>query len=334
MLKVGIIGAGLIGRKRAANLAGATLVAVADRSRERAEKLAADHGAQVEATATSLVARRDVDAVIVATTNDALASSAIAALEAGKHVLVEKPAGRRPSEIEAQRRAAEQAGRVLRVGFNHRFHPALQRAKAILAGGELGPLLYIRACYGHGGRPGYDREWRADPSSAGGGELLDQGVHLVDLCRWMGGELELVAGAAATFFWDMPVEDNGFLLLRSPDGARTAWLHASWTEWKNLFRFEIFARTGKLEIAGLGGSYGVEELRCFRMKPEMGPPDVEVQSFPGEDRSWQLEFDAFRGELDGKRTDIARAEDALRAVAIVHGVYRSEGLPWAEEEAS
>ncbi len=323
MLGVGIIGAGLIGAKRAAHLKGAQLKAVADKDAARAQALALTHHASVEDQWENLVRRKDVDIVIVATTNNAIADCAVAALEAGKHVLVEKPAGRNPSDIERQISAAERANKILRVGLNHRFHPAIQQAKKMLDQGKVGPLMYIRARYGHGGRTGYDKEWRFDPAIAGGGELLDQGVHLIDLSRWMGGEFDLKWGAAKSFFWNASVEDNGFLLLESPDHSRSAFLHASCTEWKNLFDFEIFGKTGKLEISGLGRSYGVEELKYYRMKPEMGPPDFETTSFPGVDESWQAEFDAFLKEINGQQTDIATGFDALRAMEIIHGVYKS-----------
>jgi predicted dehydrogenase len=330
VLRVGILGAGLIGGKRAAQMAGGRLVAVADQVPERARALASAHQADAEPDWAALVRRPDVDAVIVATTNDALSPCARAALEAGKHVLVEKPAGRHPADVAALLAAEKASGRVLRVGFNHRFHPALARAKELLDSGAVGPLMHIRARYGHGGRLGYDREWRADPARAGGGELLDQGVHLIDLCRWMGGELQLEGGGISTSFWKMPVEDNGFVFLKSADGARRAWLHASCTEWKNLFDFEIFGQVGKIEIFGLGRSYGTEELRVYRMKPEMGPPDTEIVQFPGEDQSWQAEWDAFLAEVSGRPTPIARASDALRAVELVHELYRREGAPWAQ----
>jgi predicted dehydrogenase len=166
---------------------------------------------------------------------------------------------------------------------------------------------------------------------AGGGELLDQGVHLIDLCRWLGGEFELDFGRVGTFFWDMPVEDNGFLLLKGSGGAKTAaFLHASCSEWKNLFDFEIFGRTAKIQIFGLGRSYGIEEVRHFKMKPEMGPPEVEVESFPGEDRSWHLEWDAFLKEIQGEKTNIATVHDALRSVELVHAAYRTSEKPYAK----
>ena len=321
MMGVGIIGAGLIGGKRAAHMKGAKLVAVADLIPGRAQRLADLHHAEAEKSWESLVKRKDIDLVIISTTNDALAPCAVASLGAGKNVLIEKPAARSIEHIEQIIAASKISGRVARVGFNHRFHPAFQLAKRMIEEDRIGPLMYIRARYGHGGRLGYEKEWRADPRLSGGGELLDQGIHLIDLCRWLGGDFELEWGKARTFFWNMPVEDNGFLLLRSPDGLRSAFLHASCTEWKNLFDFEIFGRTGKLEIYGLGRSYGVEELRYYRMKPEMGPPETVVTPFPEEDRSWQAEFDAFLRELNGQSTSIGTLEDAARAMEIVQSVY-------------
>jgi len=320
-LRVGLIGAGLIGNKRAGQMEGGRLIAVCDQKLPLAEKLASSYGAQVERDWKTLVRRPDIDAVIVSVSNNSIAECAVAALEAGKHVLVEKPAGRNPDEVRTQIAAAQRSKKIIRVGFNHRFHPAFQRLKQRMTSGDIGPLMYIRARYGHGGRVGYDREWRADPALSGGGELLDQGVHLIDLCRWLGGEFRLQWGLAKTFFWDMPVEDNGFLLLRSDDGARNAFLHASCTEWKNLFDFEVFGRTGKLEVWGLGRIYGREELRFYRMKPEMGPPEFVQEQFPEEDKTWQAEFNAFVSEIGGVPTDLGTLNDALRSLEIVYEAY-------------
>jgi predicted dehydrogenase len=180
--------------------------------------------------------------------------------------------------------------------------------------------MYVRARYGHGGRPGYEREWRARPEVSGGGELLDQGVHLIDLARWFAGDLALVAGHVGTFFWDTPVEDNGFVLLRAPAG-QVAWLHASWTEWKNLFSFEVFGRQGKLQVDGLGGSYGPERLTHYRMGPEMGPPEATGWEYPGDDPSWADEYAAFVEATLGRATANATLEDAAAALAIVREAY-------------
>src|SRR5579859_942276 len=263
-MRVAIVGCGLIGHKRAKALGDARLVAVADLNHARAQQLAALFSpCEVEPDWQSCVARPDVDLVIVSTVNDGLAPITLEAVRRGKHVLVEKPAGRSPEEVRLAERAGRETGALVKVGFNHRFHPAFRKARELCDAGELGPLLYIRARYGHGGRIGYDREWRADPVVAGGGELLDQGVHLIDLARWFAGDFTEVAGHLATYFWQMPVEDNAFAMLTTAAG-QVAWLHASWTEWKNLFSFEVFGERGKLQIDGLGGSYGTERLTFYR----------------------------------------------------------------------
>ena len=194
-------------------------------------------------------------------------------------MLIEKPGARSAGELDAVAEAARRTGALVRIGFNHRYHRAFRQAREIFESGALGEMMFIRGRYGHGGRPGYDREWRADPALSGGGELIDQGVHLIDLSRWFLGDFPSVRGRARTYFWDMPVEDNGFLLLETARG-QVAFLHASWTEWKNLFSFEIAGRTGKLEINGLGGSYGIERLTCYHMLPEMGPPETTVWEYP------------------------------------------------------
>ncbi|MGH9583105.1 MAG: Gfo/Idh/MocA family protein [Bryobacteraceae bacterium] len=210
------------------------------------------------------------------------------------------------------------------MGFNHRYHRALRKAREICDSGVLGPLLFIRGRYGHGGRIGYDKEWRARPEISGGGELIDQGMHLIDLARWFLGDFDAVKGSIATYFWDMPVEDNGFLLLHTAQG-QTAFLHASCTEWKNLFCFEIYGRDGKLEINGLGGSYGVERLAFYRMAPEMGPPATTIWEYPMADDSWQAEFQEFLDDIRlGRQPDpgIEAAQSALRIVETIYAENR------------
>jgi predicted dehydrogenase len=325
-MRVAIVGCGLIGHKRAQALGDAKLVATADVSLDRAKKLAATQpGCEANDDWQSTVARPDVDAVFVATTNDALAPVTLAAVEHGKHVLVEKPAARNPWELEPVIEAARRSGVTVKVGFNHRFHPAFLKARELFDGGAIGPLLYIRGRYGHGGRIGYDREWRADPAIAGGGELLDQGVHLVDLARWFAGDFSGVSGHVGTFFGNMPVEDNGFLMLRTAAG-QVAWLHASCTEWKNLFSFEIFGRDGKLQIDGLGGSYGVERLTYYRMLPQMGPPETTIWEYPGADTSWSAEFAHFAGCVRTGREPWGSLRDAHAALSVVHSLYGAQAL--------
>jgi predicted dehydrogenase len=325
-----IIGCGLIGKKRLTGLpAGSRLVVACDTNLSRAEELVklAKTGRAV-ADFKDAVADPQADAVIVATVNAALAEVSAAAIRAGKHVLVEKPAGVSVRQIDGLIALARQHRVCVQAGFNHRYHPAFRKAREIFESGVMGDLMFIRARYGHGGRVGYDKEWRADPKLSGGGELIDQGVHLIDLAGWFLGRFTKVNGHAATFFWNMPVDDNAFLDLRTANG-RTAWLHVSCTEWKNLFSFEIYGRNAKLHIEGLGGSYGVEKLYHYQMKPEMGPPDTKPYEFPGPDESWRNEMIEFEKDIrkaeSGKRkaeTQNAGLEEAKAALKIVEAIYK------------
>jgi len=181
-----------------------------------------------------------------------------------------------------------------------------------------------RGRYGHGGRIGYDKEWRAAPELSGGGEAIDQGLHLIDLARWFLGDFPSVKGETATYFWDMPVEDNAFFLLKTEAG-QTAQLHATWTEWKNLFSLEIYGRVGKIDIQGLGGSYGPEQLTYYQMRPEMGKPDAEMFQFDGPDLSWDLEFREFLADISQGRDPNPGLRDAQAALRIVEAIYKEQG---------
>jgi predicted dehydrogenase len=324
-MKAGIIGCGLIGQKRAKYLGACQLGACADNISERSATLAAQYpGCQAYTDWREVVARPDIDIIIVATLHSALAEISLAAANAGKHVLIEKPAGRRAAELDDVVKAAEKSGSLVRVGFNHRYHRAFRQAKKLVDENALGDLMFVRARYGHGGRVGYDKEWRAQPEISGGGELIDQGVHLIDLARLFLGEFTDVQGHAHTYFWQMPVDDNGFLLLKT-EKKQTAFLHASCTEWKNTFSFEIYGQHGKIDINGLGGSYGVERLSFYKMSPQMGPPETMIWEYPMHDDSWEFEFNEFLEDIQQNRQPAAGLHDAHAALKIVEKIYKDSG---------
>lgn len=320
-MRIAIVGCGLIGAKRAAAAHPHEIVVVCDRDRGRAEALASRTGARAIKDWEEAV-KADVDAVIVATTHDQLAGVSLGAVEAGKHVLVEKPAGRHVDEIRPIAEAAKKRNRIVKVGFNHRFHPAFQKARELVDQGALGPLMFIRARYGHGGRPGMENEWRCKPEMSGGGETIDQGSHLIDLSRWFLGDLSLDYAAAPTLFWKIPVDDNCFMALRGKAG-EMAWLHAGWTEWKNIFSFELSGRNGKLAVDGIGGSYGVERLTFYRMLPEMGPPETTTWEYPFPDRSWTDEFTDFSAAITSGRRPCGDIDDAIANLEIVRKIYEA-----------
>ena len=358
-MRVAIIGCGGVGERRARALPRGSVAIVADPVLERAQKLAQETGARAVADAREAIADSQVQLVIVATPNHLLAPWGLVAVRRGKHVLLEKPGARGAAELREVVAAAQATGARVKVGYNHRFHPAFLRIREILEGGmqnaecrmqndgqtagavdssadrrdphiihhssfpPVGPLMFLRGRYGHGGRLGYDREWRADPALSGGGELIDQGVHFIDLALTLLGDIERARGLCRTFFWDMPVEDNAFFLLEAASGA-VGHFHVSCTEWKNLFSLEIYTRQAKLHWEGLGRSYGPERLTCYWMRPEMGPPDVQEFEFTGEDQSWARELEDFFASLDDEPRCRQEAEQAVRVLEIVERIMQND----------
>jgi predicted dehydrogenase len=321
-MNVGIVGCGRVGKKRALSLGEHDLLYAVDCDIKRAEAVAAlKNQARVSTDFNDVTKDPCIDIVVISTTNDMLAQISLLAAEAGKHVLVEKPGARNAKELEGVIEVAKKNKVMVKVGFNLRYHPALQKAKEIVDSGKVGELMFLRGRYGHGGRIGYEREWRANPEISGGGALIDLGIHLIDLSRWFLGEFTIAEGFRHTYFWDMQVDDNAFLLLRN-EKEQAAWLHASCTEWKNMFSFEIYGKLGKIQIDGLGGSYGTEKLVYYKMLPQMGPPETTVWEYPGEDKSWALEFNAFVEAINTGKPLNGDIYDAFETLKIVGKIYK------------
>jgi predicted dehydrogenase len=329
-IRVGIVGAGLIGGKRAEAIVSTgkgKLVAVADPDAKRAEALARKYGAEAYSDWKKLVVRKDIDVVIVAVPNAFAASVVLAALKHGKHVLVEKPFGINTKESLAMLAAAKKAKRLVKVGFNHRFYASILKAREIFEKGGIGKVLFIRSRYGHGGRRGMEKEWRSDKKISGGGELLDQGVHIIDLARWFAGDFKSVYGLAETKFWNTNLDDNTFVLMENGDA--TVSFHVSTTNWRNIFSFEVFGDKGFLDIGGKGGSYGKEVLTYGKCRPELGAPDIKVFTFAAKEASWDREWENFVSAIGGRRKISGDGKDGLAANELVEAIYRSsrEGKP-------
>jgi predicted dehydrogenase len=257
-LRFGLIGCGDIGRVRAAALAAGAhrLTVVSDVDTSKARDVAGPAGAAVLTEWRELVTRDDVDAVIISTPPMLHEEMAIRALEAGKHVLCEKPLARTPEECSRMLAAAAQNGRVLATGFNYRFYPSFALARELLDAGAIGELSHIRS-YGGYSATGHNQPWVHDADVVGGGALHDIGIHMIDLTQDFLGDVEEVVRFASGSVWRFGCEDNGFLLMRSADG-RIASLHASWTEWGK-YRFLI----------ELVGSRGTIRASCFPMRLEL-----------------------------------------------------------------
>jgi predicted dehydrogenase len=257
--------------------------------------------------------------VVISTINAALAPSLQAVLNAGKVALVEKPAARSFDELNG---IENLNNTQIKVGFNHRFHPAYKDLLARLKKNkDSDPVMYIRARYGNGARVGFDKEWRAKVDLAGGGELLDQGVHVLDLALQILPDLEVTSALCCTHFWDMPVDDNSWALLKTPTGQSFS-MHVSSTEWKNEFQFDAYTRQCRYTWRGLGRSYGPETLTIYSMKPEMGPPQEEVLTYDSQDQSWLKENTHVCEALNSGAVFWGHIDDAKNCLRLVEDIYK------------
>lgn len=329
VLRVGLAGAGLMGERRARFVSEdpyATLVAIADVNRDRAVRGARRWGAE-ECLITSnweeIISLEQIDVLIVSTINKFLAPISIAALRSGKHVLCEKPFGRNLKEVQQLAEEVARSGRVFKAALNHRYHPAIRQAHQLLQEKRIGEPLYARCVYGHGGRPDYDKEWRFNPELSGGGQLLDQGVHALDLFCWFLGDFNEVFSSTASYFWQVkPMEDNAFVLLRADNG-KAAILHTSCTQWKNRFDFEVYGRDGYLRVQGLGGSYGLESLTLGLRDLESRPPEETKWDYSGPDLTWFDEWEELKSAIRGERESLIGINDGLKVMNLVDAIYRS-----------
>ena len=200
-MKVAIIGCGLIGQKRAAALPDSVqLVGCFDTVETIAQIFATEFGTKAFTSVQELLALEDLDFVVIATRHDSLATLALATLNAGKHVFIEKPGAINHDELLKVYNSAKNNELRVHIGYNHQYHPAISKAMEIFEGGSIGELMFLRARYGHGGRLGYEKEWRADKMKSGGGELIDQGTHLIELSLGFMGEVQLDYAAAPPIF--------------------------------------------------------------------------------------------------------------------------------------
>jgi len=290
-----------------------------------AGELAGAVGQKFECRATTdwreAVTQENVGVVIVSTPTRLSSEVSLLAAEAGKHVLTEKPCAPSSNEFRAVVQAAQRQNVRLKAGYNHRYHRAIRKAHELFQQGTIGAPLFVRCVYGHGGRIGYESEWRSQAS--GGGQLLDQGVHGLDLFQWFLGEFEEVTGMVSTAFWPIePAEDNVFALLRTRRSV-VAQLHASWTNWRNTFTFELFGERGYLKVAGLGGSYGPERLCCGLRKKPGDVPEEQWLEFPDPDDSLEQEWEEFLDAVVEGREPPSNGQEACRTLQLVEAIRRS-----------
>lgn len=324
-MNIGIIGSGQIGNKRAQALVkfkDDVILAVADVDKEKAKNLGKIIGCEYFTDPQKVIENPKIDVVVVSTINKYLAPLSLQALRAGKHVLCEKPLGTNTAEIKQCVNVAEKNRLIYKAGYNHRFHPAIFKTHQLVKQGKIGKLMFIKASYGHGARPGYEKEWRAKKELSGGGELLDQGCHIIDLILWITGKkVSNIKASLSTQFWPIqPLEDNAFILLEL--GNITASFHTSWTQWKNEFIFEVYGQKGYIKINGLGGSYGKETLILGSGVPGK-PPEQRINQFDGPDNSWVDEWKNFKEAIKNPKKLFSLGKESLEVMNIIEKIYQS-----------
>jgi predicted dehydrogenase len=272
-----------------------------------------------------------IDAVFVCTFNDVIAEIVCLALERGLHVFSEKPPGKTVKCIEKMKQAESNAiDKILKFGFNHRYHHSVMKAKKIIDCGDLGRILWARGSYGKSADPEFESVWRSDKDQAGGGILLDQGIHMADLLIHFMGEFVEVKSMVETQYWNIPMEDNAHALLKSKDGA-VAMLHSSATHWKNYFSLEIGLERGIVHLDGIlsnSMSYAPEKLIVHKKMNNLssgkkGFPTYEEESFSDDD-SWKLEVqDFFYAISNNKKPKHGNSKDAMLVMKLISEIYKS-----------
>lgn len=321
-----IIGAGKIGSLRAKVIkkdSPESKLFIFDTNKKRKEELAKEvSGIQVKSLEEGLHNKK-IDIVIVSVINKYTKSICVSALSNKKHVLCEKPMGMNYKEALEISKAVKKYKRKFKCGFNHRYHPAIKEAYKLCKQNLIGKILFIRGIYGHGGRIGYEKEWRAKKSLSGGGELVDQGSHLIDLCHWFFGfeKFKKLYCIAKPMFWKIKVDDNAFIMLETNSG-KVAHLHTSWTQWKNLFRFEIYGTRGAIEVNGLGKSYGTETLKIFKRYKIGKPPQVIEKKFKEQDNSWKHEWLDFVSSIESNKPLMSNHKESQEVMKTIDNLYR------------
>jgi predicted dehydrogenase len=325
-LRVGIAGYGIVGKRRRLFVdqhPHLQTVAICDRLIEQSGSLV--DGARAYSNYTALLAQEKLDVLFVCLTNEVVAEVTIAGLEQGLHVFCEKPPGRDLQDISnvilAERR---HPGLKLKYGFNHRYHDSVRDALRIVEKQELGNLINLRGVYGKSKMINFDSDWRTQRAVAGGGILLDQGIHMVDMMRLFAGEFTQLHSFVSNGYWKHDVEDNAYALMRTQSGV-VAMLHSSATQWRHRFQLELSLERGSVLLAGiLSGtkSYGDETITiAYVGQNDQGAPKEQTTRYT-EDNSWRDEIFEFADSVV-RDTPIVNGSSyqALKTMELVYRIY-------------
>lgn len=330
MIKIGIIGYGKMGQIRAQAIKASgkgELVCVYDQSIP--ESL--PKGVALAKSTEELINDPEIEAIFVCTPNYLNKSLTLIALNNGKHVFCEKPPAFKPDEVEDIREAEIRSGAILMYGFNHRHHESIKKIKHLVSTNQLGRILWMRGRYGKEVDENFFKGWRANPEFAGGGIMLDQGIHMLDLMIHLSGGFDEVQAMVSNLYWKVEgIEDNVFVNLRSKRTGICASIHSTMTQWRYIFSLEVFLEEGSIILNGLktsSGAYGEEELTIKRNKSHSASAtyESEVQEIYDRDTSWTSEVMHFLDAVEeGKPIELGNSNDALNVMRIIDKIYRQK----------
>lgn len=341
MFRFGVVGAGLIGRRRALDsvtIQNTSVSWVSDPDRANGEKLARDLSDR-QGSLCRWVDRPEqvldlepVDLAMIAVPHDRATEIASMFLNADVNVHLEKPMGRNLHEAQTLSRVAEASAGQLALGFNYRHYPAVLRARQLIDSGMIGRPLLARMVLGHGGRPGYEREWKLQRERAGGGALLDPGIHLIDLAQYFLGELRSESVQLQRLYWQTDVEDLATVVL-TPLSGGTVVIQSSLLEWKSTFHIELQGSDGYLKINGRMGTYGEQSLAFGRrwawLNGQSQAEQEELETFGTEDTSFRSQLESVVTALrSGERVPVGLTA-GLSTMTIIHDLYDLAGTPEA-----
>jgi len=325
--KVGIIGYGVMGKTRH--------VAIEEIKRGKVLAISEPNiGPDFEGIPNlnhdEIINHPDLDVIIVCTPNFLNKQLTIKALNAGKHVFCEKPPAFTGADIEEIIEAEKNSGKTLMYGFNHRHHDSVMHMKKLIDSNEYGKVLWLRGRYGKSVTKDYFNQWRAKKELAGGGILMDQGIHMLDLFLHLSGDFDVVKAEVSNLYWHMDVEDNAFVILKESATGKVASLHSTMSQWRHLFSLEIFLEKGYMVLNGLitsTMSYGEETLSIARNRstaPAATWKDEVVTKYIN-NNSWRYEMDHFFDAIDNEqRVTIGSSDDALKLMRIIDKVYEQK----------
>jgi len=278
-----------------------------------------------------IINHEDIDAIIICTPNFLNKSLTVASLNAGKHVFCEKPPAFTEKElIEIQAAEASSGGMKLMYGFNHRHHDSIIYMKNLIDCGEYGKVIWMRGRYGKSVTEDYYNEWRSKKELAGGGILLDQGIHMLDLFLYLGGDFDKVKAEISNLYWNMDTEDNAFVILKNTKSKMSASLHSTMTQWRHLFSLEIFLEKGYMVLNGLitsSMSYGEEVLSIAKSRstaPAATWKDEERLTYTI-NNSWRYEMEHFFNAIDQNiPVQIGNSKDARKLMRIIDACYKDK----------